>query len=106
MKRVRASDYPALRRVFAGYLHEDFLEEHETAAEALRAFLGDANQAERTRFRKEVRRLLAEVTDLEFAEVLTLLDRLGSRWRPESREDVAKVLSEIAQTDDSDPSGF
>jgi hypothetical protein len=32
MKRVPASDFPALRQFFGGYLHEDFVEEHDTPA--------------------------------------------------------------------------
>jgi len=103
MKRVKASEFPELRRVFAAYLHEDFLEEHASAAAALRAFVDDANKAERARFRKDVRRLVEEIGELEFAQVLALLDQLGSRWRPESPEDLATVLSGIVETNDSDP---
>ena len=95
MKRVKASDFPQLRRVFAGYLHEDFLEEHASPSAALRAFLDDASAAERKRFDVEARRLLEVSADLDFAQVLALLDRLGSRWRPESREAFEGEIKQI-----------
>lgn len=96
MKRVKLSDFPELRRVFTGYLHEDFLEEHGTAAAALRAFAADAGAAERKRFRDEARRFLELTSDHDFAKVLTLVHRLGSRWRPPSREELVSALSEAA----------
>ena len=101
MKRVKASDFPELRRAFAGYLHEDFLEEHASAADAIRAFLAEASAVERKRFDREARRFLELTGDLEFGQALALLDRLGSRWRPESREELAKMLTEIVQVNDS-----
>ncbi len=55
MKHARASDFPQLRKVFTGYLHEDYLEEYATPAAALKAFEDDANQNERRRFHTEVK---------------------------------------------------
>jgi hypothetical protein len=96
MTRVKTSDFPELRRVFAGYLHEDFLEDYGTPAEALRAFIEEASAAERTRFREETRRFLDCTSDLDFAKLLALVGRLGSRWRPSSREALVSTLSEAA----------
>ena len=95
MKRPRPSDFPQLRQVLGGYLHEDFLAEYPSAGAALRAFLDDANPAERQRLAKETRRFLDLTKDLEFEEGLTLLQRLGARWTPASREEFAAVLSEL-----------
>jgi hypothetical protein len=101
MKRVRVTDFPELRRVFAGYLHEDFLEEHASAADAIRAFLADASAVERKRFDREAHRFLQVIRHLESDQALALLDRLGARWRPESRDELAKMLAEIVQANDS-----
>lgn len=98
MKRVKASDFPELRRVFSGYLHEDFLEEYESPAAALGAFLEDANAAERQRFRKEARRLLDISADVDFTAVLAVLARLGCRWTPPSREALVALLSDAASS--------
>ena len=92
MTRVDASDFPELGKVFSGYLHEDFLEEHASAAAALRAFEQDAYDDERARFRAEVTRFLNATRSLEFADVQALLERLGSRWTPPSREALTAAL--------------
>ena len=101
MKRPAVSDFPELQRVFTGYLHEDFPEEHGTPAAALRAFHEDADRAERQRFAKEVERFLARTATLEFSEVCDLVARLGCRWTPPSREALAALLRAAADS----PSG-
>jgi hypothetical protein len=97
MKRVKASDFPELQQVFSGYLHEDFIAEYGSAAGALRAFAEDASAAERQRFRKEVQRFLDVTAPLDFAKLRALLERLGSRWMPPSRDAVVTVLSAAAE---------
>ena len=92
MKQVHASDFPELRKVFSGYLHEDFLDEHKTAAAALEAFEADANQEERRRFHAEAKRFLEVTAPLEFDEVVALLSRLGSRWTPPTRKALIAAL--------------
>jgi hypothetical protein len=96
VKRVTAADFPALRRVFAGYLHEDFPVEHGTPAAALEAFLEDADTTECRRFAKDARRFLARTAALEFAAVQELVGRLGSRWTPPSREALVALLNDAA----------
>jgi hypothetical protein len=83
--KPKASDFPERGRAFTGYLHEDFLEEHDTPAAALRAFQDDAGQPEKQRFRSEARRFLDRTAGLDFNEVCTLIARLGCRWTPPSR---------------------
>lgn len=95
MKRVKAADFPELQRVFSAYLHEDFLEEYETPANALRAFEQDANAAERRRFRAEAARFLELAKSLEMKKVRALLSQLGSRWNPPSRDALIAWLSAL-----------
>src|SRR5262245_47180036 len=92
MKRAKAADFPELHRVFAGYLHEDFVQEHGTPEAALDAFLEDANDAERRRFVAEAKRFLQQTASLEFDDVQRLVERLGSRWTPSSRDALAACL--------------
>lgn len=94
MKELNASDFPELQRVFAGYLHEDFLEEYGTPIAALRAFHEDANNFERQRFLKETRRFLERTARLDFNEVRALIARLGCRWTPPSRKAMVALLAE------------
>ncbi len=96
MKRVPASDSPALRQFFRGYLQEDFVERHGTPADALKTFEADADEDERRRFRADVRRFLEITAPLVFADVLLLLSRLGSRGRPPTREALLALLTGAA----------
>jgi hypothetical protein len=93
MKRATAADFPELQRVFAGYLHEDFPEQHGTPAAALRAFHEDAGRAERQRFAREAKRFVAHTATLDFSDVRELLAQLGCRWTPPSREAIAELLT-------------
>ena len=90
---TRAPDYPQLRQFFAGYLHEDFAQEHRTPEGALRAFEADASAAELRRFRAEAKRLLARVESEELDSIRELLAKLGSKWTPRSRAAVVKFLA-------------
>ena len=94
MKALKPTDFPELRRVFSGYLHEDFLQEHGTPAAALRAFREDADAAENRRFRLEVVRFLAHIEGAGLSEVRTLVAALGSRWAPSSRKALVALFTE------------
>lgn len=94
MKRLKVSDFPTLRRVFAGYLHEDFPEVHGAPAAAMRAFREDATPAERRQFGREAKRFLACTAPLDFSEVQGLVARLGCCWTPPSREALVLLLAE------------
>ena len=93
MKRVKASDFPALKLVFSGYLHEDFVKEYGSATAALRSFEADADDDEVDRFRAEVLRFLEVTEPLDWVKVRGLLTQLGSRWHPASRKSMAAVLT-------------
>jgi hypothetical protein len=92
MTHLDPSRFPELRRVFEGYLHEDFVAEHGSAAAAIDAFRADASAAEARAFRDEARRFLAATRAVDFAEVQHLVGRVGSRWIPGSREELETVL--------------
>jgi hypothetical protein len=93
MTGLRASDFPELHRVFAGYLHEDFVAEHGSPDAALEAYWSDANDAERRRFDQESRRFLEATESLDFSDVQALIERLGSRWLPPSRDALVAWLT-------------
>src|SRR4029450_7482055 len=92
LTRITAAAFPELRRVFGGYLHEDYLVESGTPEAALGAFRGDAAPVERRRFRREAKKLLAHAERLDFDEVRDLIERLGGRWVPPSRGAVIGLL--------------
>ena len=96
MTRVTPSAFPALRRVFGGYLHEDVLAEHGSAEAALRAFRADASPADLRRFRKDVTRFLAQTASFDLEELRAALYQLGCRWIPSSREALVALLTDAA----------
>jgi hypothetical protein len=91
-----ASDFPELRRVFSGYLHEDFLAESGSAEAALAGFWADADPDERRRFQREVALFLARAATLDTDAIQELLFQLGCRWRPPSLETVISLLTDAA----------
>jgi hypothetical protein len=96
MTRLPTLRFPTLRRAFSGYLHEDGLVEAGSPEAALRSFWADASPAERRRFQGEAARFLDRTAALDFPDVCDALDRLGSRWRPSSREALTRALTGIA----------
>ena len=92
MSRAAASEFPALARAFSGYLHEDFTVQYGTPEAALQAFREDASPAERRRFQREATRFLKLASISEFEDVCALVQKLGSRWIPPSREALIAVL--------------
>ena len=92
MTHVDPARFPELRRVFEGYLNEDFVAEYGSATVAIEAFRADASPAEARAFRDEARRFMVATGSLDFAEVQRLVTRVGSRWIPQSREELEAVL--------------
>ena len=101
MKSRAAGDFPMLREVFAGYLHEDFAAEHGSAEAALRAFHDDASAGERRRFAKEARLFLAHTATLSLEDTVAFAARLGSRWTPPTRDALVRVLTDVIKPNDS-----
>lgn len=97
MSRGAASEFPALARAFGGYLHEDFAVQYGTPEAALQAFQADASPAEWRRFQREVTRLLRLAMNRDFDEVSSLLQKLGSRWLPSSREALVELLTGLSR---------
>src|SRR5262245_4998147 len=93
--KLNASDFPTLRKVFSGYLHEDYTSDYHSPREALNAFLHDASADERERFANELERFLDETAAMDFDDVQALAFRLGSRWAPPSREAMLRALEDV-----------
>jgi hypothetical protein len=94
---TRTSDFPALRQFFAGYLHEDFVQEYGTPAAALRAFRRDASDAERHLLRADATQLLARVEAESLEEMRARVASLGARWSPRSRTALIALLTAAAE---------
>ena len=97
MTRVTARDFPELRRVFSGYLHEDFADDFDSPSAALQAFHDDANAQERRRFQTEARKFVDHIDALNLPAIRELLAQLGCRWSPSSRRAVVGLLTKAAE---------
>lgn len=93
--RPLGDEFPALQSFLAGYLHQDFMQEHKTAAGATRAFQRDADAAERRQLAGEAARFAALIESWPWSEVRDALTELGAAWRPRSRAVLVAVLKQL-----------
>ncbi|HEY3384732.1 MAG TPA: hypothetical protein VGK32_23470 [Vicinamibacterales bacterium] len=90
---LSAADYPTPGSFFAGYLHEDFVEDHGSLEEALRAFRADADEEEQERFTRESAGLLEAAARLPYDVVAGFIRRdLGATWRPTDLAQLERLL--------------
>ena len=95
-RKFNPEDYPALRDFFPAYLHQDFGEEYESAAEAVKGVVGEASGDEIVQVREEWKAFRAGFGGRPLEEIQGALGGLGSAWRPQSEgelEDVDEILS-------------
>ena len=93
-RRVTRDQFPALSEFLAGYLHEDFLQEHGSPAAAARAFAADANAPDRQALVVEMRRFLGLTEGWPLNDLRQALTTLGAAWRPASRAEVEALVTE------------
>ncbi len=82
-RTFRETDLKTLRAFVDGYLHQDFLEEYKTAAEAVNAYCQEASRKEIVDLQKDLNRFIDATRALDFREVKELFVReLRSGWVP------------------------
>lgn len=91
----RPGVYPHLRAFLSGYLHQDFLLDHPTPADALRAFLAEASASERQAFRDDVRAFLSAIDGAGWRDALEAFAGLGGAWLPSSRRALISLLASV-----------
>jgi len=93
---ISAADYPALRQFLRGYLHEDWREEYDSAADAARQFAEDADAGERQQLALEWQRFREHTKNWSLAAINQVLSgTLGGSWRvtdPSELDAVSLVL--------------
>jgi len=87
-RKVKPEDFPALAQFFGGYLHQDFLLDHESAPAAARSFRADASPEEARAVDDELDRLLAMTERWTVTQIRRFLKALGAAWLPSSRADL------------------
>ena len=87
-------EFPALSSFVRGYLHEDLPEVHGSARAA--AFCKDVDPDERRRLVEELEALMSIAAGRSIRDLRRVVTRdLGSRWEPESRDELAELLDLI-----------
>jgi hypothetical protein len=87
--------FPHLQAFLSGYLHQDFLLEYPTPAEALQAFLGEASAAERRGLRADWQVFRRAIEEAGWEEVRGLIAGLGGAWCPANRRALLGLFSAL-----------
>ena len=90
-------NFPALLEFLPAYLHQDFREEYDSAADALKAFLSEASGDEIVGVREEWTRLRKNFTGKPFEEIQAALEQLGSAWLPENEGELENIDEILTQ---------
>jgi hypothetical protein len=94
---LAVEQFPALAQFVTGYLHEDFVQEHGTVLDARRAFLADADAAERAAFVGELQRFRSAADRLAWRDLRAAFAAFGGAWRPVSRAALDALLATPAE---------
>ena len=95
---LRPDNFPMLSQFVGGYLHQDFMLDYKTPAEALVAFLKEASATERAQFRREAARFIKESAHLAWADARRAFESLGGAWSPSSRRGLVALLARAELT--------
>jgi len=85
------ADYPALREFLPAYLHQDFGEEYDSAAEAIRSFVAEATGDEIVQVKEEWKAFRADFRARPLREIQAALESLGSAWLPANEGELQRV---------------
>ena len=91
---VSPDQFPALREFLRGYFHEDLEDEYGSPEGAARQFWQDADQDQRKSVSQEWSRLLTETKQLSLDQTNQLLQKIGSAWNFDSREEL-QIIAQI-----------
>ncbi|NDQ57960.1 MAG: hypothetical protein GZ088_12890 [Acidipila sp.] len=86
-----AAQYPRLRDFFSAYLHEDFQDEHGSAAGAATAFCTDGSIEEVQATREEWAKLRKSFAARPIPRLREALQKLGGAWRPQDDDEIRGV---------------
>lgn len=93
-KAFDPAEYPALREFLPAYLHQDFGEFYNSAADAVKAFLADASGDEIYHVKKEWNRFRKTFGGRPLWETQKALEEFECAWMPQSEAEL-KAVDEI-----------
>src|SRR6266496_1866143 len=93
---TKLGEFPALRQFMHGYLHEDFMDEYDSAEDAAAEFCQDADPEEREQVADEWRRFLKATHELPITTVRKLMtEKFGSAWHFEDKDEFERFSSTL-----------
>jgi hypothetical protein len=93
--------FTALAEFARGYLHEDVIAEHGSAAEAASAFCADASADERRALADDLQRLVERAGAWQPRTLARFFNRLGAAWSPETLDEIRELSAAVgARRDD------
>lgn len=96
LDRVNADDLPSLAAFLGGYLHEDWQLDHKSAAEAVYAFIGEADLDDVEELAADWAVLVEATRELELAAINRLLrERFHSGWHLATKTEIEAVAQEL-----------
>ena len=88
---VSPDQFPALREFLRGYFHQDLEDEYGSPGGAARQFWQDADQNQRKAVSDEWSRLLRETKEFSLDQTNQLLQKIGSAWNFDTREELQDI---------------
>jgi len=96
VKAFDPADFPALGEFLSGYLHEDYVLDYASPAQAAQAFAREASAIELRRLKQDAVTFGERTNQWRLADVRSALRTLGSAWTPRNRAAMVELLSVIA----------
>jgi len=90
--------FPALQEFLPAYLHEDFGEEHGSAAQAIAALLADASDDQIRSVKEEWKMLRQQFAGHPLLSLQRALGALGAAWQPQSDQELQAVDEILCRT--------
>ena len=87
----------ALRQFFSGYLHQDFRDEYDSAADAAKDFCADAGPEDIEALRADWNKWWAASERLSLPEIQRSMRELGAAWSPQSTDEINEVGDTLAK---------
>lgn len=96
LERVNADDLPSLAGFLGGYLHDDWQLDHESAAEAAYAFIGEADLDDVEELAADWAVLVAATRELDLEAINRLLrERFHCGWHLAAKTELEAVAQEL-----------
>ena len=93
---LTAAALPHLSAFLSGYMHQDFLHDYDSPADALAGFLAECSPAERQALTTNWRTFRAATKEHPWRDARNAFSALGGAWLPPSRAALDALFSALS----------